>query len=206
MVFPGHGGQKLGMARELYRSERVFRDSFDTCTTAFAPHIGVDLPAVLFGETSEATESAFSQLPVSHAAIFSVEISLHRFWESWVSLRRGRRAQSGKLRGGMRGGDLHAARCGGDRHHRSRLLETLPSGGMLAVSLPESEVSELLTDGISLGVVNGPDQCVVSGHKTAITGLAARLRSAESTPASSMSPVPVIHRWWTRSRGASPTT
>ncbi|WP_326680818.1 non-ribosomal peptide synthetase/type I polyketide synthase [Streptomyces sp. NBC_01237] len=176
MVFPGHGGQKLGMARELYLHEEAFRASFDSCAAAFAPHLDVSLPDVLFGEASSSAGTDFAELPVAHAAIFSVEMALYRLWESWGITPDVVAGQSlGSYAAACVAGVFTLADAAAVVTCRSRLLETLPSGGMLAVSLPESEVSGLLTDGVSLGAVNGPDQCVVSGPMTAVVELAARL-------------------------------
>ncbi|MEU6868977.1 beta-ketoacyl synthase N-terminal-like domain-containing protein, partial [Streptomyces sp. NPDC046876] len=179
MVFPGHGGQKLGMARELYLHEGIFRASLDACSAAFAPHLDVSLPDVLFGETSPSAGTDFAELPVAHAAIFSVEMALYRLWESWGITPDVVAGQSlGSYAAACVAGVFTLADAAAVVTCRSRLLETLPSGGMLAVSLPESEVSRLLTDGVSLGAVNGPDQCVLSGPTTAVVELAARLHKA----------------------------
>ncbi|MFF7772774.1 type I polyketide synthase, partial [Streptomyces massasporeus] len=175
MVFPGHGGQKLGMARELYLHEKVFRTAFDACSAAFAAHLDVSLPDVLFGEASPSAGTDFAELPVAHAAIFSVEMALYRLWESWGITPDVVAGQSlGSYAAACVAGVFTLADAAAVVTCRSRLLETLPSGGMLAVSLSEQEVAGQLTDGVSLGAVNGPDQCVVSGPMTAVAELAAR--------------------------------
>ena len=51
---------------------------------------------------------------------------------------------------------------------RGRLVQEMPPGAMLAVSLAESAVCPLLGDALSLAAVNGPAQCVVSGPVPAI--------------------------------------
>jgi acyl transferase domain-containing protein len=58
---------------------------------------------------------------------------------------------------------------------RGRLLDGLPAGSMLAVSLPEQEVVSLLDGELSLAAVNGPARCVVSGPAAAVERLRARL-------------------------------
>ncbi|MEU9575644.1 type I polyketide synthase, partial [Streptomyces massasporeus] len=175
MVFPGHGGQKLGMARELYLHEEAFRTAFDACSVAFAPHLDVSLPDVLFGEASPSAGTDFAELPVAHAAIFSVEMALYRLWESWGIRPDVVAGQSlGSYAAACVAGVFTLADAAAVVTCRSRLLESLPRGGMLAVSLPEHDVAGLLTDGVSLGAVNGPDQCVVSGPMTAVAELAAR--------------------------------
>jgi acyl transferase domain-containing protein len=58
---------------------------------------------------------------------------------------------------------------------RGRLIQALPDGAMLAVTLPEKEVLPLLTDGLSLAAVNGPKLCVVSGPDDAVAALRKKL-------------------------------
>jgi acyl transferase domain-containing protein/acyl carrier protein len=51
---------------------------------------------------------------------------------------------------------------------RGRLLEDLPPGAMIAVSLPEAELAGFLAAELSIAAINGPDQCVVSGPSAAV--------------------------------------
>jgi acyl transferase domain-containing protein len=46
---------------------------------------------------------------------------------------------------------------------RGRLMQQMPTGAMLAVTLAEHEVAALLDGALGLAAVNGPSQCVVSG-------------------------------------------
>ncbi len=58
---------------------------------------------------------------------------------------------------------------------RSQLIQQLPTGAMLAVSLSESELEPLLTEDICLSAVNGPTLSVVAGSVEAITKLEQQL-------------------------------
>jgi acyl transferase domain-containing protein len=55
---------------------------------------------------------------------------------------------------------------------RGRLLEDLPAGAMIAVSLPEAELCASLPPGLAIAAVNAPDQCVVSGPRGAVADFA----------------------------------
>ena len=58
---------------------------------------------------------------------------------------------------------------------RGRLMQNMPGGAMLAVSLPQEEVKPLLGEHLSLAAVNGPANCVVSGPTDAVDRLEAAL-------------------------------
>ena len=46
---------------------------------------------------------------------------------------------------------------------RGRLIQSLPPGGMLSISLSDHEVRARLLAGLSLAAVNGDELCVASG-------------------------------------------
>ena len=58
---------------------------------------------------------------------------------------------------------------------RGRLMQSLPAGAMLSVSLPEAQVKRLLNSAIALAAVNAPNMCVVSGPQEAIDQLEQQL-------------------------------
>lgn len=47
-LFPGQGAQHVGMARGLYDTEPVFRETFDRCAAGFDAELGIDLKAEVF--------------------------------------------------------------------------------------------------------------------------------------------------------------
>jgi acyl transferase domain-containing protein len=46
---------------------------------------------------------------------------------------------------------------------RAQLVNALPQGAMLAVTLAEDELLSILPDGLSISLINGPQLCVVAG-------------------------------------------
>src|SRR6185503_9195670 len=51
---------------------------------------------------------------------------------------------------------------------RARLVNELPQGAMLAVTLSENELLPLLPEGLSISLINGPRLCVVAGPVAAV--------------------------------------
>src|SRR3989475_12963557 len=53
---------------------------------------------------------------------------------------------------------------------RAKLAHELPQGAMLAVTLPEPEILPLLSEDLSISLINGPNLCVAAGP---VEGMAA---------------------------------
>ena len=51
---------------------------------------------------------------------------------------------------------------------RAQLVNALPQGAMLAVTLAEDELLSILPDGLSISLINGPRLCVVAGPVDAV--------------------------------------
>ncbi|MFD9739126.1 type I polyketide synthase [Umezawaea sp. NPDC059074] len=175
-LFPGQGGQHVGMARELYAHEPVFRAEFDRCADLVLPELGVDLRTALFGLDTEAGAARLSTMDVGQPAVFSVEYALARLWMSW--------GVTPSVVAGHSLGAYAAATIAGVLSvpdavalvlERGRLLGSLPDGAMLAIPLPENEVTPLLGTELSLAALNGPRQCVVAGPVSAVDDLRRRL-------------------------------
>ncbi len=166
-LFPGQGAQRVDMGRGLYESNAVFRENVDRCCELLAPDLGLDLRSVLYPAANAdkaAAEDKLMQTSLTQPALFVVEYALAQVW---LSL-----GVKPQIMTGHSLGEYVAATLAGvftleNALHllavRGRLMQSLPSGAMLAVVLPEAEVVPLLTDGLSLAAVNGPKLCVVSG-------------------------------------------
>jgi acyl transferase domain-containing protein len=181
-MFPGQGAQHVGMARELYKAEPVFREQIDLCAEQLTSHLNLDLRDVLYpneGGEAEATR-LLTQTFVTQPALFSIEYALAQLWMSW-----------GVVPSGMIGhsiGEYVAACLAGVFSledalalvaARGQLMQSLPAGAMLAVMLPEKEIRALLRSGLALAAVNGAKNCVVSGPTEAIQALHHQLEQQE---------------------------
>jgi amino acid adenylation domain-containing protein len=165
-LFPGQGSQHPNMAREVYQTEPVFRDTVDRCAELLRPHMGEDLRELLYppqGASDEAKRRITDTI-VAQPAIFTIEYALAQLWMSW-----GIRPQA------MLGhsiGEFVAACLAGVFTledalslvaERGRMMQEVPAGGMLSVRLPEAEVRGRLNGRLSLAAVNAPSLCVVAG-------------------------------------------
>jgi amino acid adenylation domain-containing protein len=180
-LFPGQGSQYVNMGRQLYETEPVFRMELDLCAKILQPWLPADLREVLYPAdgATEANQRRLEQTIFAQGAIFSVEYALARLWMHW-----GVQPQSMV---GHSVGEFVAACLAGVFSledaltlvaSRARMMQDLPSGAMLSVRLPETEVAPLLGADLSLAAVNAPSQCVISGSLEAIDALAARLETA----------------------------
>src|SRR5260221_117680 len=84
-LFPGQGSQQLNMGRELYETERVFREEIDRCAALLQPQLGLDIRAVLHpaGEANDASRDKATQTILAQPAIFTVEYALAKLSISW---------------------------------------------------------------------------------------------------------------------------
>jgi len=181
-MFPGQGTQYVGMARGLYRSERVFREYIDLCAEQLSAHLNLDLREVLYpNEEGEAEANRLlGQTFVTQPALFCIEYALAQLWMSW-----------GVVPSAMIGHSIgeYVAACLANVFSledalalvaaRGQLMQQLPSGAMLAVMLSETETRSLLHNGLALAAVNGAKNCVVSGTSTAIQALHDQLKQQD---------------------------
>jgi len=176
-MFPGQGTQYLGMGRDLYDSEPVFRAEMDNCADILAPLLGHDLRSLIW-PAPEANAKPLQQTWIVQPALFAIEYALARLWMSW-----------GVQPAAMIGHSIgeYAALCLADVMSvadalklvaaRGRLMQAMQPGGMLAVDLPESALGDLASLGLALAGVNAPDRCVVSGPAEAIAAFQQRMEA-----------------------------
>ncbi|WBB71196.1 SDR family NAD(P)-dependent oxidoreductase [Micromonospora sp. WMMD1128] len=174
-LFSGQGSQYAGMGAELYAEDPAYAAAVDECAELLRPELGRDVRDLILGRDPDAaallTETRWTQ-----PALFTVEYALAAAWRA-----------AGVTPAAMIGhsiGEYVAATLAGvialpDALRvvaaRGRLMHALPAGSMLAVTLDESAVAELLPAGLSVATVNGPGTCVVAGETALVEAFAESL-------------------------------
>lgn len=184
-MFPGGGAQYAGMARELYATEPVFQDWMDRGLETLQKQLDYDIRALWLPEAAQHAEAVeklklpSAQLPL----IMIVEYALAQLWMSWGVKPAALVGHSmGENTAACLAGVMSFEDCIGLVLLRGQLFDSVPTGGMLSIPLPASEVRTLLGSELDMASVNAPELCVVSGPQHALDALEAALRARELEP------------------------
>jgi acyl transferase domain-containing protein len=201
-MFAGVGNQYVGMAQKLYQTEPVFRTWVDRCCELLPPVPNLDLLQVLYPKDREEnamvlgpavdlrhmlgrnqsleledSSNALQQTTVAQLAVFIIDYALAQLLKQW--------GIEPKALIGYSLGEYVAACLAGVLSledaltlvaKRAQMIQALPGGAMLAVSLPADQTAEhIIQTDLSLAAVNGERMCVVSGPKTTVAQLEEKL-------------------------------
>jgi len=178
-VFPGQGGQWIGMGRRLLEEEAVFREMVERCDLAMRPYGDWSLLTEL--SAADAAQSRLNEIDIIQPALFAIQIALAALWRSWgiepqavVGHSLGEVAAA-QVAGALSFGDAVRIIC-----HRSRLFKrTIGQGAMVAVELSIEEARRPLIgfeDRVSIAVSNGPTSTVLSGDPSALAAILDQLQ------------------------------
>jgi acyl transferase domain-containing protein len=173
-MFPGQGSQYINMGLEIYRNDPTFKEQIDRCAEVLKPLLGIDLRHVLYPTVGEESKAAdiLQQTAIAQPAIFTVEYALAKLWMEWgISPQKMIGHSVGEFAAACLSGVFSLDDALALVSVRGRLMQALPSGAMLAVTLTEEELSRMLPHDVALAAVNGPSNCVVSGPNNHITAL-----------------------------------
>lgn len=174
-MFPGQGAQYPGMAAGLYAADETFARAFDECAAAFKEQAGLDVADLALGERTPETDARLARTEYAQPALFAIEYALARAWMA-----------AGIEPVAMVGhsiGEYVAACLAGVMDlrdavrlvaARGRLVQTMPTGAMLAVTLAASDVTDVLAaeaPDCVVAAVNAPELVAVSGPVASIERL-----------------------------------
>lgn len=187
-MFPGQGAQYVNMGLDLYKAEPVFRQEMDRCFEILKPLMGHDIKEILYPHSdcrvgspcppkdcigdlgqgdhrgSPLQSDRINQTEIAQPLIFAFEYALAQLLMKW--------GITPMTMIGHSIGEYTAACLAGVFSLqdvlklvvlRGKFMQSLPTGTMLSVELPENQLTPLLGPNISLAAVNSPSHCVVSG-------------------------------------------
>jgi acyl transferase domain-containing protein/acyl-CoA synthetase (AMP-forming)/AMP-acid ligase II/acyl carrier protein len=179
-LFTGQGSQYYDMARQLYETQPIFRETLDKCEQILRSYLEEPLLSVIYPEaeaTSSLHETAYTQ-----PALFALEYALAEMWRSW--------GLEPDIVMGHSVGEYVAACVAGMFSledglkliaARGRLMQELPERGEMAVLFADqSRVARTLApfkDQVSIAAVNGPQNTVISGSSEAVKAIVQRLEA-----------------------------
>jgi acyl transferase domain-containing protein/acyl carrier protein len=170
-LFSGQGSQYPTMGRGLYAQEPIFREQVDRCAALLASHIDMDIKSILFEESATDPER-LNRTAFAQPALFVLEYALAKLWMSLGVHPQGMIGHSvGEYVAACLSGIFSLEDALRLVAARGQLMQSMPPGSMLAVSMPEAEAVSLLHEDVDLAAVNAPNQCVLSGSEPSIRNL-----------------------------------
>ncbi|HYR07710.1 MAG TPA: amino acid adenylation domain-containing protein, partial [Longimicrobium sp.] len=173
-LFPGLDTACVGMGRGVYETEPVFRAEIDRCAELLRPRLGADLREVLYPADADAPSGGgaaerLDRTEVAQPATFAVGWALARLWASWGIVPEVVLGHSlGEYTAACVAGVLPLEDALELVAERARLLQALPGGAMLAVSLSADAVRPFLAPGAVVAAIDAPELCTVAGTEEAV--------------------------------------
>jgi acyl transferase domain-containing protein/NADPH:quinone reductase-like Zn-dependent oxidoreductase/NAD(P)-dependent dehydrogenase (short-subunit alcohol dehydrogenase family) len=179
-VYTGMGPQWWAMGRQLYQTEKVFREAVEECDDVFRELSGW---SILDEMLADERLSRIARTHIAQPANAVLQIGLTRLWRSWGVHPDGVLGHSvGELGAAYASNALSLRDTMLVAYQRSRLQALLAGkGAMLAVGLnPDEAVPfiERFTPQVSIAAVNSSSSVTLAGDTAALEAIAAELTAA----------------------------
>jgi len=185
-ILSGQGVQYVGMGRDLYRHEPLFRREMDRAFQLVKPLLNMDIKELLYPDQTVETTGTDGTTPAQEA--FNqpeVALTVNFIFEHSLALLLMHLGVKPQVMSGYSFGEYAAACLAGVFTleealelivARGRLMQQTRAGAMLSVPLPEEAIRPLLEgSGVSLAIINGPS-CVVAGPTEAVNAFDKQMR------------------------------
>lgn len=177
-LFPGQGGQWIGMGRQLMAQEPAFADMMQHCALAMQPFVDWNLIDEL------QSGLRFEEIDVVQPMLFAVQVSLAALWRSWGIEPAAVIGHSmGEVAGAYTAGILSLEDAARVICRRSQLMKRVSGKGAMAVTdLTFDEALAAIAgyeDQLGIAVSNGPRSTVLSGDPVALEAVLTVLRARD---------------------------
>lgn len=180
-LFTGQGSQYMNMGKELYLNNQLFYQTMNKCNEIMLDHklLSESIIDIIYNSDNTENQKRLGMTQYTQPALFSLEYSL------LISLRSLGVEPNVVL--GHSVGEYVAACAAGIFSleealtlitHRSKLMQSLPQNGMMAVvNINQEKAQNILKDEplVSIAAINSPDSVVLSGDTESVKRLIALL-------------------------------
>jgi acyl transferase domain-containing protein len=180
-VFSGQGSQWIGMGRELWATERVFREAIGRCGAALGRWVDWSLEELL---RADQQDLRLARVDVVQPVLFAVQVALAALWRSLGICPDAVVGHSmGEVAAAHVAGVLDLDQAAWVICRRSRLLHEISGRGAMAlVELSLGETRDAIAGrerALSIAASNSRDSSVISGDPRAIEEVLATLTARD---------------------------